>query len=111
MHRDGRGLRSWVDAFGVSAQPLPIANFGDPAYGTADAEFIAHARMDVPRLVAGYEEMHESADRPTSDHHDCDPGECDRAGEGELLPSCRECRTWAPCPTVRAITDTLTKED
>lgn len=70
----------------------------------ADADFIAHARTDVDRLVAfakAVMALHVPEPVPTSQHFYCEPGECDRAGEGELLDRCEVCETVYPCETVR----------
>ena len=80
---------------------------------TADAEFIAHARDDVPKLVAEVRRrmateqrlraLHHPVPAPTSQHYHCEPYECDRAGEGELRDECGECGRWCPCPTIVAL--------
>ena len=78
-----------------------------------DAEFIAHARGDVPALVAEVRRrmateqrvraLHHPVPAPTSQHYHCEPYECDRAGEGELRDECGECGRWCPCPTIDAL--------
>lgn len=62
---------------------------GDGIDGEADAEFIAHARTDVPALVAAVEAVLEL-------HH----AQCDHA-------ICIECHFTTPCPTVAVIRDAL----
>jgi len=99
--------------------------------GLADAEFIAHAREDVPTLVAalraveavhrryGLYELEDSCE-DTSDkhreehHHECsdDIGEfyCDQLPVGDMCDECRdedgERMDW-PCPTIAAIREAL----
>jgi len=70
-----------------------------------DAEFIAHARTDVPRLVDALEAvvgLHSPRKviclNPLHDK-DCDAEVCDT------------CDTPWPCPTVRAITEALTTKE
>ena len=104
------------------------------ALGTAtwDGDDIIYARMALPTLAedvqrlrdevrvldqqvvgmneadlalrARIEALHRPVDRPTSEHWACDPDECNRAGEGELVSSCWECNGDWPCATRRAIT-------
>ena len=59
-----------------------------------DADFIARARDDVPRLVAAL--------RGVLATHQEDTCKCCQRGT-----ACRECRAPWPCPTVRAITEAL----
>lgn len=70
----------------------------------ADADFIAHAHVDVPALVAALRaalELH-APDEPycSDDHHN--PYRCPCATVG-----CRECERDYPCPTVTAIEEAL----
>lgn len=58
-----------------------------------NAEFIAHARTDVPALV--------KALRAALDMH------TEEDGAGIFEGDCRGCPYPYPCPTVRAITDAL----
>lgn len=62
----------------------------------ADAEFIAHARTDVPRLVAAL--------RAVEALHTTDP---DDPG---FASTCLECCEDYPCPTVTAIRDALGRQ-
>lgn len=62
--------------------------------GWFDADFIAHARGDVPRLVAAL--------RGVLATHQEDTCKCCQCGA-----ACRECRAPWPCPTVREITEAL----
>ena len=76
-----------------------------------DAEFIAHARTDVPALVAAL--------RAVLDLHKPDKFDGQgwtKDGYGIITPACRTCGTadeyavhW-PCPTYRAITTALREE-
>lgn len=64
-----------------------------------DAEFIAHAREDVPRLLDALQavlDMHVSED---SHWHQC-------VGCGEDCQYCENDHPW-PCPTVIAITNVM----
>ena len=91
--------------------PPPL--FVTPDWLAADAEFIAHARDDVPALLAEVRRLqaaeqrvralHHPVPAPTSQHYRCEPYECDRAGEGELRDECGECGRWYPCPTIDAL--------
>ena len=62
--------------------------------GWFDADFIARARDDVPRLVAAL--------RAVLATHQEDTCKCCQCGT-----ACRECRAPWPCPTVREITEAL----
>ena len=62
--------------------------------GWFDADFIARARGDVPRLVAAL--------RGVLATHQEDTCKCCQCGA-----ACRECRAPWPCPTVREITEAL----
>lgn len=65
-------------------------------HGPANAEFIAHARTDVPALVAALHailDLHEGAPNSVSALY---PD-----------PACNECGQTMPCPTVRAVEATL----
>ena len=71
---------------------------GDGIDGEADAEFIAHARTDVPRLVAALEsvlELHQPY-ITRSAWQTCN--ECWNSGTAEIV---------YPCPTVAAIRTAL----
>lgn len=77
----------------------PIAVLGqENPYGDPDAEFIAHARTDVPALVAALRavlDLHKP--EKFMDFEDT----CSGCDIGTMDPP-----TW-PCPTVRAVTAAL----
>lgn len=85
----GGSIEEGVTRFGTLNDPddpsEPGVLLGDVAY-EANAEFIAHARADVPRLVAAL--------RAVLDMHSRD-----YFGECAACPS----DVAAPCPTVRAV--------
>lgn len=85
-----------------------------PYRSGANAEFIAAANpATVLRLLDALEavlELHEMGMRPTSMHYNCEPSECDQAGDGELRAECEMCGEWWPCPTVRAVEAALRGE-
>lgn len=65
-------------------------------HGPANAEFIAHARTDVPALVAAL--------RAVLDLHKPRESCCDDCGPQQ----CEECEAWEwPCQTFRAIATAL----
>lgn len=74
---------------------LNICDTSDDSTGRADAEFIAHSREDIPRLVTAVEtvlELHTK--RTCEDADDC----------------CATCLYHWPCSTVKAITAALAGE-
>lgn len=102
----------------------------------ADWRFIAHARTDVPRLVAaieavlkmhrqvplyGHEDDCTNTDEEHREEHFQSDGEfcCHELIEGWTCAECADVQDVAslagppewPCPTVRALTDKLTGED
>jgi hypothetical protein len=62
----------------------------------ADADFIAHARTDVPALVAALRAVLALHERP-----------CPCGGPCGGTARCQECDDFRPCATVRAITEAL----
>lgn len=80
------------------------------AGGESDAEFIAHAREDVPALLARVEELEATNDAVLALHRPRSyqsPGVRELPGGGAeagMLPvwGCPLCRTFGPCPTARA---------
>lgn len=71
--------------------------------GALRASLEAAARQrhkDMVDRIAAVRDLHRVELMPTSDHYRCEPSECDRAGEGELLDWCVECRVFAPCDTI-----------
>ena len=85
---------------------------GDPrsevALSDEDAEFIAAARTDVPRLVDALEkvlELHVRAECPTCGSRDGEGNEFHKCDDDAY---CEECDLEGyPCPTVTAITTAL----
>ena len=74
-----------------------------------DAEFIAHARADVPALVAALRavlDLHR-AHECTSSFADDDPCFIMHGGSCALSGTCRECHNNHPCLTARAIEESL----
>lgn len=65
-----------------------------------DTEFIAHARTDVPALVAALRAVLERHVPTSADHHD-----------DYETPWCRECGEDFPCPTVETIRQHLGEDD
>ena len=61
----------------------------------ADAEFIAHARTDVPALVAAL--------RGVLEVHKCLAPSWEKERDEGLRDWCGECEDYWPCPTVTAI--------
>ena len=74
-----------------------------------DAAFIAHARTDVPALVAALRavlDLHR-AHECTSSFADDDPCFIMHGGSCALSGTCRECHNNHPCLTARAIEESL----
>ena len=94
-----------------------LCAWGHDAYGIdvgkADAEFIAHARTDLPALLAAVEavlELHDMGEACP----DCGAGPRTICECGAT--DCQGCSEEWPCPTVRALTaaleaNTTTRED
>lgn len=82
-----------------------IAHTADPHRGlqTFNAEFIAHAREDIPKLIAALravEAVH------TKNCFTSNAGGC-RHGDNCDLSYCGSCSEDWPCPTIRAIREAL----
>lgn len=143
-----RGINGQVMQTHIHRRPLPLDDDETTVYGGAlpepvvialstdeyvhisaeDAEFIAHARQDVPALVAAVRavlDLHWPVDWQRANP---ETGELDEPSpENALNPFCRECTddeyvsaveygdtidlgspvVYYPCPTVRAITTAL----
>ena len=80
--------------------------------------WLAELLAEVDRLAARAEaaeqaiqlvrELHTPEVAYDSEHHDCEPSECDRAGEGKPYERCAHCSGFAweqlwPCSTIRAL--------
>ena len=96
-----------------------------PTYSRENAHLIANAPTwlaellaEVDRLAARAEaaeqaiqlvrELHTPEVAYDSEHHDCEPSECDRAGEGKPYERCAHCSGFAweqlwPCSTISAL--------
>lgn len=86
-----------VGSYGrIVSGPVQVCRaYGDDGKATPDAPFIAHARTDVPRLVAALRAVEALHTRVGSDDQN---GFCVACCDMEPL--------W-PCPTVTAIRDAL----
>lgn len=79
-----------------------------PIESDADGQFIAHAREDIPALVAEVDELRRRLDAVLKLHHavDCEPSETICAGCSTLRGAGSSARyfpyTEYPCPTVLA---------
>ena len=91
----------------------------------ADARLIGHAPEWLAELLAEVDaltaraeaaeqaiqlvrELHTPEVAYDSEHHDCEPSECDRAGEGKPYERCAHCSGFAweqlwPCSTISAL--------
>ena len=87
----------------------------DDKYETADAEFIAHARTDVPWLLEQVDLRDKALEAVLALHQDGgeSQGYLDDGSYGDMPHCCTECGSlgeygvpW-PCPTVEAITTAL----
>ena len=81
----------------VTGKPGIRLSVTEYQHGPGNAEFIAHARADVPALVAAL--------RAVLDLHQ--PTEV--LGRGSVCPTCDPWRPY-PCPTVRAVEAALEVE-
>ena len=87
--------------------PITWDDHGGEVFTEGDAEFIAHARTDVPALVAALKKVLE-LHQPVTDGMGFTED-----GYGGISPACSSCGTsdeYAvpyPCPTVTAITTAL----
>ena len=63
--------------------------------------------VDAVPLAAAVLALHEHEFVPESQHYNCDPTECDRAGEGGVVARCQTCELVHPCPTRRAVLEHL----
>jgi hypothetical protein len=91
-------------AWCVSREGTGGEYLGDVAYATGprepqDAEFIAHARTDIPAMHAALTAV---LALHGSDGHT--PDDC---GEPDCWEGCTECTEPYPCPTRQAINDAL----
>ena len=74
----------------------------------AEVERLA-ARADAAvQAIQLVRELHTPEVAYDSEHHDCEPSECDRAGEGKPYERCAHCSGFAweqlwPCSTISAL--------
>ena len=68
-------------------------------YSCQNAEFIAHAREDIPALLAAIDELTNQRDKVLALHHACEP-----YTDEQRLDPCACCNEPWPCETVRALT-------
>ena len=74
-----------------------------------DAAHALRARAEAAEhAVQRVRELHTPEVAYDSEHHDCEPSECDRAGEGKPYERCAHCSGFAweqlwPCSTIRAL--------
>ena len=97
-----------VTVWGRQGNALVASWCDDDEYDPANAEFIAAARTDVPRLVDALEkvlELHVRAECPTCGSRDGEGNEFHKCDDDAY---CEECDLEGyPCPTVEAITTAL----
>lgn len=94
-------LLAEVDSTRRELGDVHVSLYSEIAMLTARAEA---AEQAVQRV----RELHTPEVAYDSEHHDCEPSECDRAGEGEPYERCAHCSGFAweqlwPCTTIRAL--------
>ena len=75
--------------------PITWDDHGGEVFTEGDAEFIAHARTDVPALVATL--------RAVLEIHKCLAPSWEQERDEGLRDWCGECEDYWPCPTVETI--------
>ena len=99
-------LHGLQDLGKVLGLPLGEQITGETAAEAAHAlRASAEAAEQAIQLVR---ELHTPEVAYDSEHHDCEPSECDRAGEGKPYERCAHCSGFAweqlwPCTTIRAL--------
>ena len=87
------GGNEWLSPLGIDVGSEDESS--RPTLRAADAEFIAHARQDVPKLVAALEAV-------LALHHPTSRGDC-----SECFDAYGDHYITHPCETVEAITEAL----
>ena len=90
---------------GGRARPRHRDTYADTAGYAAVAEFIAHARQDIPALLAAVEAVLELHEPEATGYGDWVCGACISAGSHDWES------TAYPCPTVTAIQSALGEEE
>ena len=78
-------------------------------FDVKDVRYDATARAEAAeQAIQLVRELHTPEVAYDSEHHDCEPSECDRAGEGKPYERCAHCSGFAweqlwPCTTIRAL--------
>ena len=99
-------LHGLQDLGKVLGLPLGEQITGETA---AEAAHALRARAEAAEhAVQRVRELHTPEVAYDSEHHDCEPSECDRAGEGKPYERCAHCSGFAweqlwPCSTIRAL--------
>lgn len=91
-----------VEALDYDGEPVMIFEREDRHVTTRnDAAFVAHARTDVPALLA-------AVDAVLAVHGPAHATLTDISGNVMDIETCATCRcAWYPCPTVRAVTEAI----
>lgn len=79
---DPRQIRAGEDEYWLASMR------GDTASRRKDAEFIAHARTDLPRLLDAVEKVLAELDHASANGHHLDR-DCQGVGPGERVPAVR----------------------
>ncbi len=96
------------DQAAIADDDPPMCSF----YSRADAEFVAHAREDVPFLLSELEAAQARLDKVRALHQRCDDGEQGYrpdGGYGTVAPCCETCGSYGeytepwPCATARVL--------
>ena len=99
-------LHGLQDLGKVLGLPLGEQITGETA---AEAAHALRARAEAAeQAVQRVRELHTPEVAYDSEHHDCEPSECDRAGEGKPYERCAHCSGFAweqlwPCSTISAL--------
>ena len=74
----------------------------------AEVDALTARAEAAEQAIQRVRELHTPEVAYDSEHHDCEPSECDRAGEGKPYERCAHCSGFAweqlwPCSTIRAL--------
>lgn len=103
MQPGGRAnLYSFPDAHLIANAPTYIADL------LAEVDRLAARAEAAEQAIQLVRELHTPEVAYDSEHHDCEPSECDRAGEGKPYERCAHCSGFAweqlwPCSTISAL--------